>query len=98
MTAAPTLAACPRWTSSDGSPARTCSGESKDEKGESATASARKLKIHLSTRAFHLVERSQVVPGLDEEGLVDPGVVHVVSRRRHEAQEHVQRAQLLCQL
>lgn len=47
---------------------------------------------------FYLVERSQVVPGLDEEGLVDPWVVHVVSCCSHEAQEHVQRAQLLCQL
>lgn len=55
-------------------------------------------QIHLSNRVFHLVERSQVVPGLDEEGLVDPWVVHVVSCRSHEAQEHVQRAQLLCQL
>lgn len=96
MTAVPTLAACPRWTSSDGSPARTCSKHHKIEKKKVRVQPKR--KIHLSTCAFHLVERSQVVPGLDEEGLVDPWVVHVVSCRSHEAQEHVQRAQLLRQL
>lgn len=98
MTAVPTLAACPRWTSSGGSPARTCSKHHKNEKGESPAAAVRKLKIHPSKRVFHLVERGQVVPGLDEEGLVDPWVVHVMSCRSHEAQEHVQGAQLLRQL
>lgn len=36
--------------------------------------------------------------GLDEEGLVDARVVHVVRGRRHQAQEDVQRTELLHQL
>lgn len=67
-------------------------------RGWSGSSIRTENKTHPLTQAVYLVERSQVVPGLDEEGLVDPGVVHVVSRRSHEAQEHVQRAQLLRQL
>lgn len=47
---------------------------------------------------MYLVEGCQVVSGLDEEGLVDPRVVHVVGGCCHQTQEHVQRTQLLCQL
>lgn len=39
-----------------------------------------------------------MVLGLDEEGLVDAGVVHVVGGRRHQAQEDVHRTELLRQL
>lgn len=93
-TAVRTLAAFPQWTSSDGSPAQTCS-----ERHRATFQSIRTdNKTRPLTQAVYLVEGSQVVPGLDEEGLVDPGVVHVVSRRSHQAQEDVQRAQLLRQL
>ncbi len=49
------------------------------------------------TRVY-LVEGCQVVSGFDEEGLVDPRMVHIVSSCCHQPQEHVQRTQLLCQL
>ena len=66
-------------------------------KGKSGTTSAWNINLtHI--QVLYLVERSQVVPGLDEEGLVDPWVVHIMSCCSHEAQEDVQRAQLLCQL
>lgn len=55
-------------------------------------------KTHHLNQEVYLAERSQVVPGLDEEGLVDPWVVHIMGCCSHESQEHVQRAQLLCQL
>lgn len=47
---------------------------------------------------MYLVEGCQVVSGLDEEGLIDPRMVHIVGGRCHQTQEHVQRTQLLCQL
>lgn len=51
-----------------------------------------------TAHAVYLVEGCQVVSGLNEERLVDPRMVHVVSSCRHQTQEHVQRTQLLCQL
>lgn len=51
-----------------------------------------------ATSAVYLIERCQVVSGLDEEGLVDSGMVHVVGGCCHQTQEHIQRAELLCQL
>lgn len=49
------------------------------------------------TRAY-LVERCQVMPGLDEKGLVDSRMVHVMGGSCHQTQEYIQRTQLLCQL
>lgn len=46
----------------------------------------------------YLIEGCQVVSGLDEERLVDPGVVYVVGSCCHQSQEHLLRAQVLCQL
>lgn len=98
VTAVPTLAASPRWTSSDGSPAQTCSRHHRTSQNDEGNNICVENKVQLLNPMFYLVERSQVVPGLDEEGLVDPWVVHIMSRCSHEAQEHVQRAQLLRQL
>lgn len=38
------------------------------------------------------------MPGLDQEGLVDTRVVHVVGGRRGQTQENIQETQLLRQL
>lgn len=51
-----------------------------------------------STHGWYLVKRSQMVSGFDEKGLVDPWMVHVMSRCSYQTQEHVQRSQLICQL
>lgn len=39
-----------------------------------------------------------MVSGLDEEGLVDSRMVHVMGSCCHQTQEYVQRTQMLCQL
>jgi len=50
------------------------------------------------THRRYLVERRQVVSGLNEEWLVDSRMVHVVGGCGHQTQKHVQGTQLLCQL
>ena len=67
----------------------------------SGTCSLTHAHAHTQTHArsvCDLVEAGKVVSGLDEEGLVDPRVIHVVGGGCHQAEEHVQRAQLLRQL
>jgi len=102
-TAGLTLAACPRWISSGDSPAQMCSAQ--DKKHPKCVPDKRLNLQHVHPRAdthqhvcVYLVEGGQVVSGLDEEGLVDPRMVHVMGRRCHQAQEHVQGSQLLRQL
>lgn len=95
-TAGPTPAAFPLWISSGGSPARTCSV--KEFHADSVTHTHRQTLTPCQHGPVYLVEGGQVVSGLDEEGLVDSGMVHVVGRCRHQTQKHVQWTQLLRQL
>lgn len=98
VTAVLTLAACPQWTSSGDSPAQTCSvNVFQTDFITGWTLNLLHILTFTLTRVY-LVEGGQVVSGLDEEGLVDSGMVHVVGGCCHETKEHVQRTQLLCQL
>lgn len=54
-------------------------------------------RTHVSTHTY-LVEGCQVVSGLNQKGLVDPRMVHIVGGCCHQTQEHIQRTQLLRQL
>lgn len=99
-TAVQTLAACPQWISSGGSPAQTCSVQD-EMTSTSDTKPAAHSNTHTDTCQYtrvYLVEGRQVVSGLDEEGLVDSGMVHIVGGCRHQTKEDIQRTQLLHQL
>lgn len=45
-----------------------------------------------------LVQAGQMVFGLDQEGLVDPGVVHVVGSCRQKGQENIQWREVMSDL
>lgn len=98
VTAVLTPAACQQSTSSGDSPVQMCSVQNISQINSVSAQTIKPPSVAATASAVYLVERRQVVSGLDEEGLVDSGMVHVVGGCCHQTQEHIQRAQLLCQL
>lgn len=97
-TAGPTLAACPQWISSGDSPAQTCSAQDERKPNRASNTLRCKATHNHPQSGVYLVEGCQVVSGLDEEGLVDSRMVHVMGSCCHQTQKYVQRTQVLCQL